>query len=107
MTNEFFPKAAIDHKMEEEQKNRGYKRDTVLIPKSSSYYVRTALQMALSHQRDKLLWLETIRDNKDEPVPPMYAGMLTSEIAYTRQWLREATEEFAKLPDDVKPDALR
>jgi hypothetical protein len=106
MTSEFFPKAAIDHKMAEEIKNRGHKRDTVSIPRSSTYYVRTALQMALSHQRDKLTWLESIRDNENEPVPPMYASMLTSEISYTKQWLREATEEFNTLPSDIKPYEL-
>ena len=115
MTREFFPKAAVDNKglskeveslIDEEAKRREYKRDTVSIPRSSTYYVRTALQMALSHQRDKLTWLESIRDNENEPVPPMYASMLTSEISYTKQWLREATEEFNTLPRDIKPYEL-
>lgn len=75
----------------------------VEVPKSATYYVRTALQVAINHMEEKLKWLLSVRDDPTDPVPNIWKETLRGEIAYTSQWLQEAKEEFAKLPEEVRP----
>lgn len=100
-TEKIFHEEGVRDYLYKEKEGRPLSDPTV--PKSAFYYIRTSLQVTLMHEGAKLRWLESVRDDEQNPVPDMYKHMLRGEIAFSKQWLKEAKEEFSKLPEEIRP----
>lgn len=72
------------------------------IPDSSAFYVRTALNRAVEEAQRTVDILAT--DIENDRVPEVFKGSVFSVLRHTERWLKEAKAEFAKLPEQIRPD---
>lgn len=73
------------------------------VPESATFYVRGALNRALSITKQDA---EEIRKHLAEhpELPHTIKMSLMGAVEYHEQWLKEATAEFRNLPDGLRPN---
>lgn len=78
----------------------------VTVPRGAQFYVKGGLQRALHATLDSIKMLRKTADeveaegDKRKAFPFELRGVAD----YQQQWLGEALEAFAQLPDDLRPD---
>lgn len=86
-------------------------QDTYQVPDSAAFFIRGGLDRAIRQvkreisQNEKfVLRMETDKPDVPEDVLEEMIAQANWMIEHNRQWLREATAEFAKLPRQLAPD---
>lgn len=71
------------------------------IQQSAAFYLRGALNRALTANQLDIEVMETAIE--DEDCPGIYKDQFRGLVAYQKQWRREAMEEFRSFPESIRP----
>lgn len=73
------------------------------IPDSAAFYVRGSLNRALEQARETLELSQQAIDSPD--CDNMTRVIARGNKRHIGQWYKEATKEFRKFPESIKPDS--